>query len=98
MLSNSYFRSIIEEFEKYTSKITATQDSGIQTDDNQHQQLVEDNQRLKSTIETIENKIDQYVNTQNDVFGNDLHDRLESILSLASKQPVQSQETAGLPK
>ncbi|CAF0830686.1 unnamed protein product [Adineta ricciae] len=87
---------LVEELEKYISKIITTHDSEIQTDDDQHQQLFEDNLRLKSTIETIENKIAQYVNTRSDVFGDDLNARLESIISLADKQPVQNHEAAGL--
>ncbi|CAF0953552.1 unnamed protein product [Adineta ricciae] len=87
---------LVEELEKYMSKIIVTHDSEIQTDDDQHQQLFEDNLRLKSTIETIENKIDQYVNTRSDVFGDDLNARLESIISLANKQPALNHESVGL--
>lgn len=83
---------LLEEIEKNKSLPIQRTENEVQTDDDEHEKLLEVNKSLKSTIETIENKIRDVITVRSDLF-RDIDEgtieRLDHLISSIQNQGTQ---------
>ena len=80
---------LLEEIEKNTPLPIQKTDNEVQTDDDEHEKLLEMNNTLKHTVETIEDKIHQFLsaspNLSGDI-GEDIIERVDNLISAIDNQ------------
>ncbi len=85
---------LLEEIEKKTVAPILTTDSESQTDDRQHEKLVQVNNKLKRALQTLKEKIQRTVSERPDIFdgiGEDTSERLDHLISTIENQATQVQ-------
>jgi hypothetical protein len=83
---------LLEEIEKSTPLPIQTTANEVQTDDDEHEKLLEMNNTLKHTVETIGDKIHQFIsaisNLSGDI-GEDTIERVDNLISAIDNQATQ---------
>lgn len=72
--------------------VISTTDNESQTDDRQHEKLVQINNKLKRALQTMKEKIQRVVNHQPDLFdgvGEDTSERLDHLIATIDNQAEQ---------
>jgi methyl-accepting chemotaxis protein len=80
---------LLEELEKKTLPPIQTKDNESQTDDHQHEKLVQMNNKLKRALQTFKDKIHRVVNERPDLFdgiGEETSERLDHLISTVENQ------------
>lgn len=83
---------MFEELQKKTLPIVQTIDNESQTDDRQHEKLLQINNKLKRALQTMKEKIQRVVNERSDLFdgvGEDTSERLDHLISTVDNQAAQ---------
>jgi hypothetical protein len=83
---------LLEEIEKNTPVPIQTTDNEVQTDDRQHEKLVQMNNKLKRVLQTFKDKIHRVVTDRPDLFdgiGEETSERLEHLISTVENQATQ---------
>ncbi len=82
----------MEEIENKTLPTKQTTDNESQTDDHQHEKLVQVNNKLKHTLRKYKDKIDEVVMERPDLFdgiGEETSERLNHLISTVENQATQ---------
>jgi transketolase len=83
---------LLEEIETYKSSPVVTTDSDTQTDDPQHEKLVDSNHELKHTLQAFKDKVHRIVAERPDLFdniGEETSERLDHLISTVENQATQ---------
>ncbi len=83
---------LLQEIEKNTSTPLQTKDNESQTDDREHEKLVEANNKLKRVLQTFTDKIHRAVTEKPALFdgiGEETNERLEHMISTIENQASQ---------
>jgi DNA repair exonuclease SbcCD ATPase subunit len=83
---------LLEDIEKNTPSPIQTTDNEVQTDDDEHEKLLNLNNTLKQALETIGDKIHQVMTARSDLFGDigeDTIARLDHLISTIESQTTQ---------
>ena len=84
--------NLLEELQKSTPLPVQTTDNESQTDDHQHEKLVQVNNKLKRALQTLKEKIHRVVIERSDLFvdiGEETSERLDHLISAVEHQAVQ---------
>jgi hypothetical protein len=84
--------NLMEELQKKTLPSVQTADHESQTDDHQHEKLVQMNNKLKRVLQLFKEKIQRIVAERSDLFdgvGEETSERLEHLISTVDSQAVQ---------
>ncbi len=84
--------NLLKEIENKTLPTKQKTDSDSQTDDRQHEKLVQANNRLKRTLRIYKDKIEQVVTERPDLFdgiGEETSERLNHLISTVENQATQ---------
>ena len=84
--------NLMEELQKKTLPSVQTVDRESQTDDHQHEKLVQMNNKLKRVLQLFKEKIQRVVAERPDLFdgvGEETSERLEHLISTVDSQAVQ---------
>jgi len=84
---------LLEEIQKNTPVPIQTTDNEVQTDDRQHEKLVQMNNKLKRVLQTFKDKIHRVVTDRPDLFdgiGEETSERLDHLISKIENQATQS--------
>ncbi len=84
--------NLVEEIEKKTIPSRQTVDHECQTDDHQHEKLVQMNNKLKRVFQSFKEKIQRVASERPDIFhgvGEETSERLEHLISTVEKQATQ---------
>ncbi|CAF2649407.1 unnamed protein product [Rotaria sp. Silwood2] len=85
-------QKLVEEIEKYISSSIQLVDNEIQTNDDDFEKLLQTNNTLKYTIDTINDKINHIITGRPDLFkdiSEETNDRLDSLISTIENQTKQ---------
>jgi len=83
---------LLEEIEKNIRLPIPKIENEIQTDDNEHEKLLEVNKSLKSALEAIDDKIQHAITARLDLFGDlgeNTSERLDGLISTIQNQTTQ---------
>src|SRR5205814_10276549 len=83
---------LLEEIEKKTLPSIPTADNETQTDDHQHEKLVQVNNKLKRILQIFKDKIHRIVTERPDLFdgiGEETSERLDHLISTVGNQATQ---------
>jgi flagellar motility protein MotE (MotC chaperone) len=83
---------LLEEIEKKTVSSKQTIDNESQTDDHQHEKLVQVNNKLKRALQTFKEKLHRIVTERPDLFesiGEETSERLDHLISTVENQATQ---------
>ncbi len=83
---------LLEEIEKNVLPVIHTTDSDTQTDDHQHEKLVQLNNKLKRVLQGFKDKIHRVVEERPDLFdgvSNETSERLDHLISTVENQTTQ---------
>jgi DNA repair exonuclease SbcCD ATPase subunit len=83
---------LLEEIEKNIRLPIQTIENEVQTNDDEHEKLLEVNKSLKSALETIEDKIQHAITARSDPFGyigGNPSERLDHLISTIQNQTGQ---------
>ncbi len=84
--------NLSEDFEKKTLPTIETTDNESQTDDRQHEKLVQMNNKLKRALQTFKDKIQRVVTERPDLFegiGEETGERLDHLISTVENKTTQ---------
>jgi hypothetical protein len=84
--------NLLEEMEKKTIPSIQTVDHESQTDDHQHEKIVQMNNKLKRVLQLFKEKIQRAVAERPDLFdgvGEETSERLEHLISTVANQATQ---------
>jgi len=84
--------NLLEDFEKKTLPPIETTDNESQTDDRQHEKLVQMNNKLKRALQTFKDKIQRVVAEKPDLFegiGEETGERLDHLISTVETKTTQ---------
>ena len=82
----------MEEIEKKALPSVQTIDNESQTDDRQHEKLIQVNNKLKRVLQTFKDKIHRIVTERGDLFdgiGEETSERLDHLISTVENQATQ---------
>ncbi len=82
----------MEEVENKTSPTKQTTDNESQTDDHQHEKLVQVNNKLKRALQSFKDKIHRVVINRPDLFrdiGEETSERLDHLIATVENQATQ---------
>lgn len=83
---------MLEELQKKTLPTVQTTDNESQTDDRQHDKLLQVNNKLKRALQTVKEKIQRVVSERPDLFdgvNEDTSERLDHLISTVDNQAAQ---------
>lgn len=83
---------LLKELDEKTLPITHISNSDSQTDDDQHEELLQTNKRLDRVLQTFQEKIDQMVTNRPDLFDDtskEINERLDRLISTIENQATQ---------
>jgi hypothetical protein len=84
--------NLLEEIQNNTPSSVQTTDNETQTDDHQHEKLVQVNNKLKRVLQTFKDKIHRVVTERPDLFvniGEETTERFDHLLSTIEDQAKQ---------
>ncbi len=84
--------TLLEEVEKKTVLVIQTTDNESQTDDRQHEKLIQVNNKLKRALQTFKDKIHRAITESPDLFdgvGEETSERLDHLISTVGNQASQ---------
>jgi len=83
---------LLEEIERKTLPLIQTTDNESQTDDRQHEKLVQLNNKLKRVLQTFKDKIQRVATERPELFegiGEETSERLDHLISTVENQATQ---------
>jgi hypothetical protein len=83
---------ILEEIENQRAISVQTTDGENQTDDDEHEKIIQANNQLKDVLQTFHNKIHQVVTDRPNLFdgiGEEIDERFDHLLSTVETQATQ---------
>lgn len=84
--------NLLEELQRKTLPIVSTTDNESQTDDRQHEKILQMNNKLKRALQSFKEKIQRVVTERRDLFedvSDDTSDRLDHLITTVCNQAEQ---------